>query len=302
MPVTQLIPLRAQRFTIRVALPGTLRKILRLGFAGSDGSVWIAFPYFQQARGVVGVVSHPPLTGPLKVNLGEKGKVTSHLVKYDHHRSGLALFSQTGKVASEIRKQSVPLSVASGHLCTIHVDRLAAFDEDETARPDQWTSGDCAPLSDHTVTFDATNSEFGAMKFVIRCYNKRRLREMVTGRTAGPVLNIEGSSLGRTGRGVLLAAPKATPGSATYLVIEGQHIPDFTQPPRPSLVFIGGFDPPEIAGDPTKPTSFLALAYPVDRYEELRTKVGTIDLPRELGRARLASRGNSAAPGGRNLG
>ena len=44
-----------------------------------------------------------------------------------------------------------------------------------------------------------------------------------------------------------------------------------------ALVFIGGFDSPEIAKDFSKDMTFLALSYPASNYEELKRNIGSID-------------------------
>jgi hypothetical protein len=46
----------------------------------------------------------------------------------------------------------------------------------------------------------------------------------------------------------------------------------------PHVSFIGGFDSGEIARDPSRPTTVLAMSYPIESPEELRRELGTIDL------------------------
>jgi virulence-associated protein VapD len=281
--MSEFKPVRAQTFTIRAKSDDVVRKVFKLGFTASDGSIWIAFPYYRQSHGVAAVVSYPSQTESLNVNLGEVGRVTSHRVKYTHHRSGLALFSQTGKVFSEIRKPSIPLSTIEGHLCTVHVSGLTEFAEDDIAQPDDWISATCPTANAHTVTFDIPSRASSAIKFVVHCYNKRRLRPLVKHGPLGPLVFLDSASP-TPQQGVLLAAPIAEPGAATYLIVKAATVSNFIELGRSCLVFIGGFDPPEIARDPTKPTSMLALSYPVDKYEDLLASVGTIDLGGEIGR------------------
>jgi hypothetical protein len=94
-----------------------------------DGSLYIAFPYFRHRTGIL-CASHIPATGTREsqVNLEYGGKVTSHLVKYSHHASCETLFSQTGKMITAIRRQSIALDKQHGHLFSLLVQGLKALD------------------------------------------------------------------------------------------------------------------------------------------------------------------------------
>jgi hypothetical protein len=164
--MTELNPLRARIFTVRMRSSGSVHKILKIGFTKSDGSVWIAFPYFQDSRGLASLVLLPPGGYHPTASLTEHGMVTSHLVKYMHHRSGLALFSQSGRVISSMRKASVPLSVADGHLASIVVTELNGFQKDVSGKPDVWKLDEPAPPT-QTITFAAKSPEPPSIKFVV---------------------------------------------------------------------------------------------------------------------------------------
>ena len=43
-------------------------------------------------------------------------------------------------------------------------------------------------------------------------------------------------------------------------------------------MFIGGFDPPEVMNDLSKPFSFLYMSYPAPNYETLEKRLGSIDI------------------------
>ena len=276
--MTQLRALRASEFTIRAQCPGSTRKIFKMGYLRSDGSVWVAFPYFEDSHGLVSLISLPPGRSYASADLRPGGKVTSHLVKYSHHRSGLALFSQTGRVRSAIRKQSVRLNVAEGHLFTIQIQALDGFAVDMDGKPDEWNSRHFEGADHQTVTFDCKSKEPVSLKFVVRCYNKKRARQTVFGEAVGPLAALRQVHGGRPQQGVLLAAPRRAPGAATFLVLLAERISKLTDMPGSHLTFIGGFDPPEVVFDYSKPTSFLALAYPAGNYQELCRTIGSIDL------------------------
>jgi len=252
-----------------------LHKLFKIGYMKSDGSIWIAFPYFHYPRGLASLVSLPPGSSYPSISLIEQGKVTSHLVKYMHHRSGLALFSQSGRIVSSVRKPSVPLSSAEGHIATIVVTGPEAFAKDTSGKPDSWKSWN-EGLTEGIITY-TPKSPPPSVKFVIRCYTKKRLRERVFGKSVGPKMTLVQPTGSKAGDGMLMAAPKGTPGSTSYLILQAYRIPRETKEPGSHLTLIGGFDLPEIIFDHTKPSSFLALSYPASNYEELQATLGSMD-------------------------
>jgi hypothetical protein len=94
-----------------------------------DGSFFINFPYFRHRIGLL-CASALPADGKRQtdINLEQGGKVASHLVKYSHHPDGRAHFSQTGKIITAVKRQSIPLDAQNGHIFTLHIQGLAAFD------------------------------------------------------------------------------------------------------------------------------------------------------------------------------
>lgn len=266
---------RAQRFTIQVREVGKPRprKIAKIIFQDTDGSIFVAFPYFEQSEGLVAVVTLPPWQKHLEsVSLEEGGKVTSHLVKYVHHRDGRCHFSQTGKVYTVVKKQSVPLNRYSGHLFTAQIQGLEGFQE--ASGPDY----DPTNLKDQPITFNIRASDPKAVKILGYWYNKKRIRELVLSEVIGPGVTIRHGQDQR--KGILLSAPVEMPGSGSFLVVTVFAIPPLTQDPGALLTFIGGFDSDEVINDLTRPTSFLALSYPADNLEALKAKIGSIDFSR----------------------
>ena len=86
---------------------------------------------------------------------------------------------------------------------------------------------------------------------------------------------------------VLMAAPRYAAGSSTYLALQAYPIPRETKELGPHLTLIGGFDPPEISFDHSKPLSFLALSYPTD-YEKFKQTLGSMDLVAEVEQQRTS--------------
>jgi hypothetical protein len=165
---------------------GTIRhKVLQVVF-GNDGSLYVSLPYFAHRTGLLSVVTFPA-TGRAEsfVNLETGGRVTSHLVKYSHHSSGLALFSQTGKVRSEIRRQSVALDRQEGHLFTVLINGLQAFKRAVDARDAEQVTPDRTVL---TFQLPMGSDPENTLKIVGRWYDVNRLRFSNPTDSAGPLV------------------------------------------------------------------------------------------------------------------
>jgi len=98
----------AARMDLRIVFP------LHMDEAGlvcrplGDGSLFVSTPYFGTGSGIVTRASIGS-GSPYTISLRQGGSVTSHLVKLSHHPNGRVHFSQTGKVKTEIIRQSFRL-------------------------------------------------------------------------------------------------------------------------------------------------------------------------------------------------
>lgn len=77
---------------------------------------------------------------PTSVDFTEGGKVTSQSVKFSYHPDGNVHFSQDRKILTLIKKQTVPLIDANGHLFTVQINGPQDFkihqkESKETYRP-----------------------------------------------------------------------------------------------------------------------------------------------------------------------
>lgn len=250
-----------------------MRKIVKIGFLISDGSLWISFAYFQASEGVLACVTAPPGPGPTNLDLTHTGKVTGNRVKYSHHRSGEALFSQTGKIVSVVRKPSVPLGGADGHLGTVNIQDLAAFEID--TRTQRRIDSDAA-RGDQTITATSVAGEdTNAYKVVVRSYRKRRFQRQA----GGPIGSLVRMRLhdGTTDPTALISPLPTIPGSSLIVGITICRIPPLSERGA-SLCFVGGFDPGATASDHARALSFLALTYPASDFDTLKRRIGTVDL------------------------
>ena len=154
----------SEHIVVTVHADGHRHKIFQLLF-GKDGSMYVTFPYFQHSNGILAevTVDGPPGT-TAQVDLVKTGKVASHLVKYAHHPDGEAHFSQHGKILTVIRRRSVPLIEQDGHIFTVLIQGLRAFDSVGNTTEHKVTS------KRTTLTFAVKDKFPRAIRFIGRWY------------------------------------------------------------------------------------------------------------------------------------
>lgn len=211
-----------------------------------------------------------------KIKLADGGKVTSHRVKYTHHPDGRVHFSQDRKIYTAIKKQSVPLASAHGHIFTV---QFQGIDDFELVNPQK----DRKPPSGKRtlLNMDFPDDYPEAIKIVGRWYSAKELIESIEGNpgdSVGPIIPCKENG-GSQRLAMIVSPPQSQPFSDFALMISCVSIPRFSQDKGTALTFIGGFDQYEIATNLSVDSSFLALSYPTNNYDELLTQIGTIDFP-----------------------
>jgi len=247
-----------------IKTPDVRVKVFQIAF-GSDGSLFVTFPYFRHRTGILSATAIPAGHNKTDINLEQGGKVTSHKVKYSHHPSGQALFSQTGRIKSTIRRQSIPLDEQEGHIFSLIFQGLHAFDG-------------AHPLKDSLSSPKRAVIEFSldsveALKIVGRWYDVNKLRHSVPNASIGPISSMVDPT-GAITVGIFTASPHQN--TKYVLAINCVQIPRLNCEPE-VFTFCGGFDAPEIMTDPTKQGGFLAFIYPISEVENLRDKIGSVD-------------------------
>jgi hypothetical protein len=157
---------------------GRLRvKVFQIIFH-KDGSFFMSFPYSRHRTGLLSI-SSIPANGlrESQVNLELGGKVSSHLVKYSHHVDGRAHFSQDGKIRTTIKRQSIALDKQDGHIFSLLVQGLSAFD----------------PANDELLSMKRAAIEFAmeppeAVKFLGRWFDVNSMQFSDPTPTIGPVV------------------------------------------------------------------------------------------------------------------
>jgi hypothetical protein len=257
--------IRSERVVCTISAGNLRVKAFQVVFS-DDGGLYIAFPYFRHRTGIL-CAAHIPATGTpeSQVNLERGGKVTSHLVKYSHHASGEALFSQTGKIITAIRRKSIALDKQHGHLFSLLVQGLQALDV-------------AHPLKDAVTSSKRAIVDFAmeppeAVKFVGRWFDVNKLRFNNPTPTIGPTIPMVDPD-GRETNACMVASPVQN--ARHVLAITCEPIPKLGPDPE-IFVFYGGFDPVEVMNDLTKEAGFLAFLYPVSEAEKMRERLGTVD-------------------------
>ena len=96
-PARSVDAFRAERIVCVIKTNNKRYKAFQIAWGG-DGSLYVTFPYFPHREGILTSFMLPGDGRQHTVlNLEEGGKVASHLVKYSHHPSGQANFSQTAQ-------------------------------------------------------------------------------------------------------------------------------------------------------------------------------------------------------------
>jgi hypothetical protein len=229
--------------------------------SSSDGSIYVHFPGIKNMPGLVTVATHRPTSAePTIVSLTEQGRVTSHVVKFAHHQSGEAHFSQSGRVRTEIRKPSVPLRAIQGHFMTIQLQGIGAF---APPRKNDRTPAISLPLT----------GEVQALKIVVHWKTARRLR-FEPGSPPYRVRRPDGSVV----PAAFVMPPEGTPFDDKVLTVVAEKVPWLSVGQEPTMTMIGGFDPPATMRSRHGDARFLAMMYPCESFDELRVRLGSIDL------------------------
>jgi len=234
---------------------------------GKDGSFYLTFPYFKHTEGLLAEVTVTGSPGAqTMIDLAEKGKVASHLVKYAHHTDGEAHFSQAGKVKTVVKRKSVPLAEQHGHLFTLIVQGLRAF-ESLGATKENATSSRRT-----TLTFEIRDRFPKAIRIVGRWYWIEDLSVDPRPPLFGPQIQAVDPD------GIMHNAfIVGNPHDKKHVLILTCIPQDSISPAHDLMMFLGGFDPSSKVANSKRSTGFLAFLYPAADYDELKQRLGSID-------------------------
>jgi hypothetical protein len=207
----------------------------------------------------------------------ESGKVTRQPVKLSFHKSGMVLFSSTGKIQSVIRNQSRSLVGRATHLFSIYVRGPGGFAP--TADKDG------PPPAAYRAVWNLRSDEQGdaGFKIVGRWFPLSRLQLVRSepGFEGRPNLVHLQVQDGDIMSGFLFSQIPTWPWGGYGLLLSQEPWSIETGHPHPYVVVQGGFSEPSSPGVPDAWDTFLAGMY-TDRnaeIDDLTSTVGTVDLP-----------------------
>ena len=249
------------------------RKVFQVMFL-RDGSVVVNFPYFRDSTGLLSQPTMPPgkpIFEKFTIGKNDGSKCTSHRVKYTHHLDGEAHFSQDGKIRTEVRRVAVPLRQADGHLFTLRVQGLDRFSPLMEKIPEKTRRR-------YTIEFKAPDSFSGSLQFTGWVYRVSDIigRMPVPPPIMGPSLFIADAQHGK--RQAVALGNLREPEDDTVLVVSVNQTGRLFTNAESGLIFMGGFDPPALVNDYSKPSSFLILRCPIEDIALATSEIGTVDL------------------------
>ena len=272
-----LVYLAAPSATITVGSYDAEYQVCQINFSKRDGSIYVSFPYFPQASGLVSAATFPPTPGgQTTLSLLEGGKVTTHVVKFAQHPDGRAHFSQDGKVYTAIKRESFPLTGPIGHLFWLHAYHpygFTRFNPEKRRRSRVYLRHRFTPITPSAITVSA------------EWHRKDELIDAIqpTGHVAGPLTSVKRRSTGFETQTFFLGQPDGYPLTDHVLTVSANATIALPNIDSPAMIFLGGFDHHEVA-DANMPlihSGCLAFIYPATNYDDLLSKLGSIDFNRK---------------------
>jgi len=217
-------------------------------------------------------VSFPDIdSGPITFNLTDRGRFTSQLVKFSHHPQGLSLFSQTGLVRSDVRRQSFPLTGPIGRLFHATLVDPEQFKPLKRLKPRRLY-----------LVFSEGREDVPAYQLDGLWHRKADVVRNATGAgPVGPVTEFLDRHTGDGGPTIFYGAPVGSRVEPHVLVLKGRPCLPPTGATQPSVIFLGGYDMHEVGAgqlrSAAKSRGALAAVYPVFGSLELRARLGSVD-------------------------
>ncbi len=246
----------ARNSVICAHTPSAQAKLCRVTF-GSDGSIYVMFPYLAAKQGVLSVLEDPaPSSGPVTYDLGQNGVTVLTDIKFAHHRSGTVHFSKTNGPLLLPEKQSFKLEGSIGRVFDLFVYWLRGFK--------RFTKPDRSTLK---LQVDFATAEPVGLRISAEWRRKRDILDNAVGDGRAP---IRASTLMMHQRTkevsytALLGQPAGLPLRDHVLLFTAKPQPFPSGADVPTMIFLGGQDDHDVTdgGELPYPRRFLAFMYP----------------------------------------
>lgn len=264
--------------TVSVSSGGKAFQLATVGFS-RDGSIRVHWPYLKIELAMVAAIHLPDeREGPVHIDMKQGGRYTSQLVKFSHHVSGDARFSQTGKVRSDVRRMSFPLNGPIGRIFELFCFLPAGF-------------ASLIKLKKSRVYIDFAMPDGLPAGVRIRgeWRARRELRQYTVPKgPAGPVTHTLHRLSGKVSPIFIVAPPSDAHAVRDHVLVisieEQPSLPDGID--RSTVIFRGGWDSHDLTfeelvrrgGRGLWQKNFLTAVYPVRSDEQAQRLLGSIDL------------------------
>lgn len=270
--MTRLPTIRSEKFSVSVKVNGNPHKIFQIvfhtGINSGNTYVLVGFPYFSNSKGLLSRLTFPANNRTIpSISLLPEGKVTSHLVKYNHPLDGNTHFSGDGKIITTMRNQSKRLDVSQGHMFTIQIQGIHKFKLREGKKE----------LNEKRIDldFDFKDGVPESLKFVGWWFKAIDLKG-----TVNPNVPLEpkfgfkepNGSIKETG--FVISPPESSPLSEFVMLVSCQPIPKIDKDREAVFSFIGGFDR---VNDIKQDLHFLVCIYPAKDFNKLSHILKSVD-------------------------
>lgn len=232
-------------------------KLARISW-GSDGSIYVQFPYLAGKQGLLSEIDvDPNATGPTTYSLAEAGIYARTDVKFSHHASGVVGFSKTGHDERLPRRTSFRLDGPIGRVFELHV---------------QWPTG-FAPLGQPKkkpiyLGFNFPSTHPDAVVIAAQWRRKADITRNIDprGGISGPSTEVIARATGLRSSVYFFGQPSGFPLRDHVLQITSGSVALPRGADRPGMIFLGGWDMHERKdGEASKSLgSCLAFLYPVE--------------------------------------
>ncbi|EKE13629.1 MAG: hypothetical protein ACD_12C00887G0011 [uncultured bacterium] len=264
---------QSKRFTISVKHKDVFYKVLNLVFYQNKNtnkeSIIISFPYHSNSKGLLSSITFPRNKKTVKkLSFIPGGKVTSHKIKYSYWEDGNTHFSQDGKIYTFKNKYlSDTLDNSIGHIFTIQFKGLKGFKIKEDIK--KYTTKEI------DLDIDLQNEAEDSIKITGWWYNSLVVHPQ---REEFKKVYILKQDEGFSSLCFPLEAPVGSQlsGKILFLCVRKEFM---TKEKGTHLLFIGGFDKKIISNNINNDLHFLGMLYPARNYNDLKNKIGSVDLP-----------------------
>jgi hypothetical protein len=253
--------------TLTLDAPGDSRQLCQIRF-GADGSFYLSFPYFHVTEGLLARATYKVGEARSRLDLFRDGVLTSHLVKFVHHRSGLVQFSQTDKIISSCRAQSAPLMDVRGSrfLFQLNAYGLRGFKPlDSSKRRKRLYIGFRTGSSQEALTVTA--------EWIERTWLESQVNDLAS--VVGPNVDVYKKSLGGTFKAVLVRPPIDV--GDRMLMLSSGRVSELDGLNEPYLMLMAGWHEIPLTSE-GHDMGLLVAAYPASVKPAARNRLRSVDL------------------------